>query len=273
MRLIEQPEGGAAGEQRGECGAAALTGREATGRRRAEAPGQAEALEGLLGALDGQPQGSHGELDVLRRAEVVVERGGMAQKPDVPAHRRVVRGQVDPEDGGLARGHRQQPGTGAQEAGLAGAVGADHDDDLTLVERQIDPGKGGEAAGERDRGTKVDDWGHGLRHHGRGGGSQGSKRGSGGGSAPGRDGRPAPVGSHSGASARSAPPADPRGPGLLSACGPAQRSARATLPDRRRFRRGRRRAGPPRAPPGARPSPVPPGSVRRSAGTGGCTAR
>ena len=72
-----------------------------------------------------------------------------------------------------------KPGAGAQEAGLAGAVGADHDDDLTLVEREIDPGKGGEAAGECDRGTKVDDRGHGLPHHGRGGGYRGSKRGSG----------------------------------------------------------------------------------------------
>ena len=177
MWLVEQPEGGPAGEQRGECGAAALAGREATGRGRAQPPGQAEALERVVGAGDGQAEGAYGELDVLRRAEFVVERGGMPQQADVAAHRRVVRGEVHPEDGGLPRRHRQQSGTGPQEAGLARPVGPDHDHDLTLVEREIDPGKGREAAGECDRGTKVDDRGHGLPHHGRGGGCQGSKRG------------------------------------------------------------------------------------------------
>ena len=197
--------------ERGEGGPATLAGREATGRRRAQAPGQAEALERLVGARDGQAEGAHGELDVLRRAELVVERGGMPQKPDVAAHRRVVRGQVDPEHGGLARRHRQQPGAGPQQAGLAGAVGADHDDHLTLVERQVDPGEGGEAAGECDRGTKVDDRGHGLPHHGRGGGSRGSKRGS--------RRRAEPL---SWASARSAPPIpDEACREHLSACGPA----------------------------------------------------
>ncbi len=82
-----------------------------------------------------------------------------------------------PRTRGFARGHREQPGAGTQQAGLAGTVGADHHDHLTLVERQIDPGKGWEAAGECDRGTKVNDRGHGEPHHGRGGGCQGSKRG------------------------------------------------------------------------------------------------
>ena len=100
----------------------------------------------------------------------------MAQEADVAAHRGVVRGEVDAEHGRLARGDGQKPGAGAQQAGLAGPVGAHDDDDLTLVEGEIDPGKGGEAAGERDRGTEVDDRGHGLPHHGRGGGSRGSKR-------------------------------------------------------------------------------------------------
>ena len=100
----------------------------------------------------------------------------MTQEADVTANRGVVRGEVDPEDGRLTRGDRQKPCTGAQEAGLAGPVGAHHDDDLTLVERQIDPGKGGEAAGECDGGAEVDNRGHGLPHHGRGGRSRGSKR-------------------------------------------------------------------------------------------------
>ena len=68
-----------------------------------------------------------------------------------------------PRTVGLARGDGQKAGTGPQEAGLAGAVGAHDDDDLTLVEREIDPGKGGEAAGECDGGAEVNDRGHGLR--------------------------------------------------------------------------------------------------------------
>ena len=100
----------------------------------------------------------------------------MPQEPDVAAHGGVVRGQVHTQDGRPARGDREQARTRAQEARLAGTVGADHDDDLALVDRQIDPGKGGKTAGERDRGTEVDNRGHGLPHHGRGVGPRGSKR-------------------------------------------------------------------------------------------------
>ena len=58
----------------------------------------------------------------------------MTQEADVAAHRGVVRGQVDAEHRSLTRGDGQEPGTGAQEAGLPGAVGAHHDDHLALVE-------------------------------------------------------------------------------------------------------------------------------------------
>ena len=160
MGLVEQPQRGAAGDERGQGGPAALSGREAAGRRRAQATGQAQALERPVGLGHGQPEGLHGKVHVLRRAELVVERGGMSQEPHVAPHRGVVRRQVDPEDRGLARGHGQQAGAGPQQAGLAGTVGAHHDDHLALVEREIDPGEGGEAAGECDRGAKVDDRGH-----------------------------------------------------------------------------------------------------------------
>ncbi len=179
MWLVEQPERGTARQQRGQGDPAPLPGRQPAGRRRPQTPGQSEALERRVGALHRQAESPHGELDVFRRAELVVEGGGMPEKPHVTTHRGVIGGQVDAEDGGGARRHRQQSGTGPQETGLAGTVGAHDDDHLTLVERQIDPGKGREAAGERDRGTKVNDRGHGLPHHGRGGGYQGSKRGSG----------------------------------------------------------------------------------------------
>ena len=46
---------------------------------------------------------------------------------------------------------------------LPAPFGAHDHHDLSLVEREIDPGEGGEAAGERDRGTEENNWGHGLR--------------------------------------------------------------------------------------------------------------
>jgi hypothetical protein len=78
----------------------------------------------------------------------------MPQEADVPPDGRVLHGEVDPEDAGLARGDRQKPSTGTEEAGLAGPVRPDDDGDLTLLEGQIDPGKGGEAAGESDSGAE-----------------------------------------------------------------------------------------------------------------------
>ncbi len=142
-------------------------------RRRPVRPTRA----GRLGPFARQAEGAHGEVDVLRRRQVVVERGGMPQEADVAPDRRVVRGEIDPEDGGLTRGDRQKPSTGAQEAGLAGPVRPHDDGDLTLLEAEIDPGEGGEAAGESDSGAELDNRGHGLRPHGRGGGCRGSKRG------------------------------------------------------------------------------------------------
>ncbi len=59
-----------------------------------------------------------------------------------------------PRTRGLARGDGQKPSAGTEEAGLAGPVGPHDDGDLALLEREIDPGKGGEAAGESDSGTE-----------------------------------------------------------------------------------------------------------------------
>ena len=106
MGLVEQPERGAAGEQGGQGDPAALAGREASGRRRAQAPGQAKPVERRVGVCGGQAEGPDGEADVLRRAELVVERGGMAQEADVAPDGGVVRGQVDAQDGRLTRGDR-----------------------------------------------------------------------------------------------------------------------------------------------------------------------
>ena len=91
VRLIEQPQGRAAGHQRGQGHPATLAGREPSGGRVAEAPDQAQALERLVAGGGGQAEGLHGEADVLRRGELVVERGGMAQQADVAPHGGVVR--------------------------------------------------------------------------------------------------------------------------------------------------------------------------------------
>ena len=179
MRLVEQPECGAAGQERGQGDPAALAGREPAGGGGAQAAGEADPGQGRLGPFAGQAEGAHGKADVLRRREVVVERGGMTQEADVAPDGGVVHGEIDPEDGGLARGDGQKPSTGAQEAGLAGPVRPHDDGDLTLLEAEIDPGEGGEAAGESDSGAELDNRGHGLRPHGRGGGCRGSKRGRG----------------------------------------------------------------------------------------------
>src|SRR3984957_7001894 len=103
----------------------------------------------------------------------------MAQQADVATDGGVVRGEIDPEDPGLPRRDRQEARTGSEQAGLARTIGPDHQDDLPGVEREIDTGEGGEAAGESDGSAELDDGGHGLRHHGRGAGYSGSKRGPG----------------------------------------------------------------------------------------------
>ena len=57
VRLVEEPERGAAGQERGERDPAALAGRQPAGRRGAQATGQAEPLERLVGALGtGRPR-------------------------------------------------------------------------------------------------------------------------------------------------------------------------------------------------------------------------
>ncbi len=98
VRLVEQPQRGPAGQQRGQGGPAPLAGREPAGGGGAQAAGQPDPGQGGLGPFGREAEGPHGEPDVLRRGEVVVERGGMSQKTDVTPDGGVVRGEVDPED-------------------------------------------------------------------------------------------------------------------------------------------------------------------------------
>ncbi len=148
--LIEQPEGGPACDQCGQRHPSSLPGGEPAGRGAAEATHQAETIERRVAGRNREAEGAHGEADVLRRAELVVEGGGMAEEADVAAHGGVVGGEIDPEDMGFAGGDRQEAGAGPEQAGLPRTVGAEDQDDLAGLDREIDTGKGGEAAGECD---------------------------------------------------------------------------------------------------------------------------
>ncbi len=148
--------------QRGQRDAAALPGGEPAGRGGAQPSGQTEPLERPVRGRRAQAEGAHGEPDVLRRAEVVVEGGGMAEKADMATHRRVVGGEVDPEHGRLAGRDGKEAGARPQQAGLPSAVRTHDDDHLPGVEGQVHPGEGGKAARESDRGAELDDRGHGL---------------------------------------------------------------------------------------------------------------
>ena len=87
--------------------------------------------------------------------------------------------------------YRQQARARPQQAGLAGAVRAEHHHHLAGCDREVDAGEGGEPAGERDGGAEMDSGGHGLCRHATGGGP-GDQAGPGGRSAGGgRAGRSA----------------------------------------------------------------------------------
>ena len=123
--------GRAGGQQRRKAGAAAWPAeRRPAGVVRRRRSGR--RARGPVGGAGTGARGPDAELGVLCRLSSE-ERGGMAQKADIAAHGGVVRGEVEPEDGRFAE-VTGKPRQGGREAGLA-AVGADDDDDLTLVER------------------------------------------------------------------------------------------------------------------------------------------
>jgi len=79
--LVEQPQRRTAGQEGREGDPAALPGREAPRGGRAQTTRQAEPLECLVGALDGEPEGADGEADVLRRTQLVVEGAAWPRSP------------------------------------------------------------------------------------------------------------------------------------------------------------------------------------------------
>ncbi len=102
MRLIEQPEGRPACDECGQCNPSSLPGGKPAGRGGPEATHQAKTIQRRFARRGREAECTDGEPDVLRRAELVVERGGMAEEPDVTPHGGVVGGEVDPEHAGVA---------------------------------------------------------------------------------------------------------------------------------------------------------------------------
>lgn len=72
------------------------------------------------------------------------------------ADRSLVAHQVLAEDERLAGYHPEQTGTGPQQAGLTGSVGAAQEHHVAPGHVEIDSGQDGEAAGQRHCGTKTD---------------------------------------------------------------------------------------------------------------------
>ena len=67
----------------------------------------------------------------------------MTQQADLAAYRPPVGQQVVAEHLGLTRDHRQQPGAGPQQTGLAGAVGPLQEHDLSPRHVEVDAGEDG----------------------------------------------------------------------------------------------------------------------------------
>ena len=160
VRLVEQPELRTARHQDREGGPPALTRREPSDRHPRETATQAELLDRFLGVGAARAGRARPEPDVVDDVQVVVQRGRVAEEADASAHRPRIASEIASEDDRLAGRHVRQPGTEPQQGGLAGAVGASDEDDLTRRDVEVDSGERGEAPEQRDRRAKVDDGVH-----------------------------------------------------------------------------------------------------------------
>lgn len=148
--LVEQPEFGTAGDEGGECGPTALSGRE-TGRWHLGEPTVEPARRerpvdvGGVGSRSPRP-----EADVVGGAEIGVEAVVVGEHAHPPAYRTGCGSDVDTEDVSFALHHPHEAGAGAQERRLPGAVGAAQQHDLTTSDREVDAGESGEPVEEHD---------------------------------------------------------------------------------------------------------------------------
>ncbi len=158
--LVEQPQLGVYGHQAGQGAASALAGAEAGHRNVAEAAAQAKPLEGGLDRPGKAAPGAYGEADVVDHRHVVVEGGGVANKPELAADRPTIDAEIVPEHDGGAVNHGDQPGAGAQQGGLPGTVRAGQENHLTGSDVEVDAREGREASEQADGGAKVDGEAH-----------------------------------------------------------------------------------------------------------------
>ena len=123
MRLVEQPQLGAAGDQAGQRGAPPLPGRQLAHRHvaRAGRPGRCARAAAATSSVEA-PTVAPQNADVLGDREVGVQPVGVAEQADPGAHGLALLGQVEAEHRRRAARRRQQPGAQPQQRGLAGAV-------------------------------------------------------------------------------------------------------------------------------------------------------
>jgi hypothetical protein len=100
-------------------------------------------LQQLVDAREGHAVQARVELEVLARGEVAVQQRVVAEEADLPAHRPTLARQRVPEDLGGPVVRAQQRAQDAQERRLARAVGTEHRECLSLLDRE-------RHAGERD---------------------------------------------------------------------------------------------------------------------------
>ena len=116
-----------------------------------EQPGGRRARLGPAEALEPAE-----EVEVLGGGQQLVDRGVLAGDPQELADDVRVAAYVDPEDLRVARLHREQRGQHLHQGRLAGAVGAEHAEDLTAADLEVDAVDGAVVAEGLDQPVRGD---------------------------------------------------------------------------------------------------------------------
>ena len=108
VRLVEQPQLGATGDDARQGGAPPLAGRQRPHPNVGEPPGEPEPLEGGIDLIGRGTDGRAPEPDVLGHREIGVETVGVAEQADPRADRVALGRQVEPEHPSAATHDREQ---------------------------------------------------------------------------------------------------------------------------------------------------------------------
>src|SRR5437763_5201051 len=163
VRLVEQPELGPASDHGRDGDAPSLAGRQPAHRGAAEAPPQTQAGQRRVHGARVPPRRPHGEADVVRHGQVVVQEAGVPQHRHRAPHGSPVATQVVTEDVCLTGRHRQQTGARPQEAGLPRSVGTGDEQDFARGYVEVDAGQSRKAPDEGDGSTEANGDGHEVR--------------------------------------------------------------------------------------------------------------